>query len=316
MNNLILSLILLQVVLPLALIALNALTPSLSRAGLAIRSSVIFLVLIYVALAGLWLFPPWWTPYPLALLHLGATLWAFRRHRRSETSHRPWLRWTESGLSALAAFAVALLLVPVLQGRISPAAAIDLATPLAPGRYLVLSGGASAAINAHFETLESERAKPFRGQSFAADIIRINRLGLRADGIAPSDPAAYRIYRTQILAPCAGRVAATVDGVPDNPVPRMNRQSMAGNYVLLACSDVYVALAHMIPGSITVRTGETVTVGQPLGHVGNSGNSAEPHLHVHVQRGWREDAPLSGEPAWFTIDGNFLVRNNVVDTHD
>lgn len=181
-----------------------------------------------------------------------------------------------------------------------------------PGRYLVTSGGSTAAINAHFATLERERAKPFRGQSFAVDIIAIDRLGLRAGGIAPVDPQAYRIYGRDILAPCPGRVAAAVDGVPDNPVPQMNRESMAGNYFLLACGDVLVALAHMIPGTVAVRAGDEVSTGQVLGQVGNSGNSAEPHLHIHVQMGTSEEASLSGQPLWFTIEGDFLVRNEVV----
>lgn len=312
MNKLVLSLMLVQVALPLALIALNALVPAMSRAGLAIRSCVILLVLIYAALAGVWLFPPWWTPYALVLVHLAAALWAFRRHRRADSAHRSRAKRIEAGLGVAAGLAVAALLVPVLEGRFPPSVAIDLAMPLEPGRYLVTSGGASPAVNAHFATLARERARPFRGQSYAVDMIGIDRLGARSDGVAPTDPEAYRIYGTQILAPCDGRVVAAIDGVADNRVPEMNRESMAGNYVLLGCGDVHVALAHMIPGSVAVEPSETVHTGQPLGRVGNSGNSAEPHLHVHVQRGWREEAPLSGEPEWFTIDGDFLVRNEIV----
>jgi murein DD-endopeptidase MepM/ murein hydrolase activator NlpD len=50
-----------------------------------------------------------------------------------------------------------------------------------------------------------------------------------------------------------------------------------------------------------------------LGYVGNSGNTDEPHLHIHVQRPGPPSAPLSGEPRSVTFDGRFLVRNMVVD---
>lgn len=40
--------------------------------------------------------------------------------------------------------------------------------------------------------------------------------------------------------------------------------------------------AHLQPGSVRVKTGELVKRGQVLGRLGNSGNSAGPHLHFHV----------------------------------
>jgi len=61
-----------------------------------------------------------------------------------------------------------------------------------------------------------------------------------------------------------------------------------------------------------VKTGDVVEVGSPLGRVGNSGNTDEPHLHMHVQRELPETSPLGGEPLWFTIGGRFLVRNDVL----
>ena len=44
----------------------------------------------------------------------------------------------------------------------------------------------------------------------------------------------------------------------------------------------YAFYAHMRPGSLRVKLGDQVTVGQLLGNVGNSGNSSEPHLHMHI----------------------------------
>jgi hypothetical protein len=52
-----------------------------------------------------------------------------------------------------------------------------------------------------------------------------------------------------------------------------------------------------------------------LGLVGNSGNTNEPHLHIHVQR---PAAPgrelLSGDPLPIRLSGRFLVRNDRVSS--
>ena len=56
-----------------------------------------------------------------------------------------------------------------------------------------------------------------------------------------------------------------------------------GNSVILDLGDgVYAVFAHMRRGSVRVRKGDRVRVGDVLGEVGNSGNSSEPHLHFHL----------------------------------
>jgi len=53
--------------------------------------------------------------------------------------------------------------------------------------------------------------------------------------------------------------------------------------VLAVGAGRYVVLAHLRRGSVRVHSGQRVRAGQLLGRVGNSGNSSEPHLHVHAQ---------------------------------
>jgi murein DD-endopeptidase MepM/ murein hydrolase activator NlpD len=38
----------------------------------------------------------------------------------------------------------------------------------------------------------------------------------------------------------------------------------------------------MRPATVAVKAGDVVRAGQILGHVGNTGSSAEPHLHMHI----------------------------------
>ncbi len=312
MSQVVLQLIAVQVLLPLGLIAANTFLPAATGTGLAARTAAIALSIVYALVAGLWLFPPRWTAYVLLVLHLAGSLFAYRRFARSKRPRKQWLRWAERIVGVGAAAVAVVFLLAAISGRARPAGAVDLAMPLGAGRYLVTSGGAARAINAHLMTLEGERFRDYRGQSYAADLIGVDQLGFHARGIAPSEPEAYLIYGAEILAPCTGAILAAKDGLPDMRVPLMDREHLAGNHVLLGCEDVIVVLAHMAPGSVKVAAGQKVMSGDLLGRVGNSGNTAEPHLHIHVQRGAPEGAPLGGEPLWFTINGRFPVRNDTL----
>lgn len=58
--------------------------------------------------------------------------------------------------------------------------------------------------------------------------------------------------------------------------------ALAGNHVFIDCGGTIVALCHLQRGSLTVRPGQVVQVGQVLGACGNSGNTTEPHVHVQA----------------------------------
>lgn len=298
--------ILVGVVLPLALLALHAFLPHRSRAGLWLRALALGMLFLFSLLSLVWLFPPWWTPYLyLALLGLATVFRIWRGPRPSGGAGR----WIEGIIGAVLLLALSVMTWPGLTQRTPPEIAIDLSQPLGPGRYLVVSGGPSEALNAHYLTLQDDH--PYRGQSFAVDIVGTDAFGLYAPGIAPADPDAYAIFGKDILAPCAGTVAQAHDGMPDMQVPQMDRSRLEGNHVLIRCegTDLFVLLAHMAQGSVSVASGDTVAAGQLVGRVGNSGNSSTPHLHLHVQRGMPADAPLGGTPVFFTIEGKPPIRN-------
>jgi murein DD-endopeptidase MepM/ murein hydrolase activator NlpD len=65
-------------------------------------------------------------------------------------------------------------------------------------------------------------------------------------------------------------------------------------------------------GSVLVRPGDRVQAGQPLACVGNSGNTTEPHLHIHAKRGDKPDSILDGEGMPMRFGGRWLIRNSVV----
>ncbi len=113
----------------------------------------------------------------------------------------------------------------------------------------------------------------------------------------------YGCYGTPLLAPATGTVVAAHDGEPDKTpgAQAMDTATPMGNYVGLRLeSGTYLLLAHLRPGSLSVQVGDEVAEGQPLGQCGNSGNTSEPHVHIHHQRqdpnhfpvGFAEGLPL------------------------
>ena len=92
----------------------------------------------------------------------------------------------------------------------------------------------------------------------------------------------------------------------------MDSARKLGNHVILECDEVWVVMAHLGRGSVRVVAGNTVVQGEPLGKVGNSGNSSEPHLHLHAQSPGRSDALIAGEPIPLRVDGRYLVRNDIL----
>ena len=102
--------------------------------------------------------------------------------------------------------------------------------------------------------------------------------------------------------------------MPDFDVPQEDPVNRLGNHVILRCREAEIVLAHMRQGRVKVAPGDVVAEGDPLGEVGNSGASTEPHLHIHAQRPAPEGAPpISGEPLGLRIDGRFLARGDRLD---
>lgn len=107
-----------------------------------------------------------------------------------------------------------------------------------------------------------------------------------------------------IFAPFAGMVVAAQDGWPErnrlyslrdlavvfknalmfDPKKIDDLRSLLGNYIILKMpgKEVYAFFAHCRTGSIRVREGDEVRLGQRLAEVGHSGNSTAPHLHFHL----------------------------------
>lgn len=190
------------------------------------------------------------------------------------------------------------------QGYSVPDGTVDLSSPLRGARYVVLHGGASPFMNGHF------RVRP---QNYALDILGLNVLGMRADIFGDrSDLESYSIFGAELYSPCTGSIAVAMDDYEDLIPPATDPEHPAGNHVLVECEGVEVLLAHMKQGSLRVEVGDSVTVETVLGQVGNTGNTSEPHLHIHAEQGGEPGVILDGKAVPITIDGRFLVRGDII----
>lgn len=309
--------LLLQMVLPIGLILWLAFAPAKNVIGYLVQAIGTGLLLLALNIVALWTLLPWWLPSAYGLLWLMAIVVNIWRRGSPFVATKPA---TVSGWTGfIAMFAIGTLATYLswqgIQGRQPPdIRVVDIPLPLGPGIYLVASGGSRELVNGHMMTLDPniERFRAYRGQSYGIDIIKIDRLGFRSSGLRPRDPKVYEIYGESVYAPCEGTVIASRNDRPDMPVPTMDLEVIEGNHVLLRCADFVVLLAHFQPGSIRVRASDAVETGVLLGIVGNSGKTGEPHLHISAQLPGSNVAPLSGEPLAITIDGEYLVRNDIV----
>lgn len=302
-------LLLVELLLPLGLGLWLLIKPPSDWLTLGLLAMAASLVSSALILTGLWTLLPWWWPWMCAAV---ALVGGIRGVLRQKSGWLPnGVRWAGSAAVLAVAALGGWLTVQGLAGRRLPVPPVELATPLAPGRYLIANGGANLAVSSHAETLDLSvpRHRLWHGQSYGVDIVALNSFGRSTDSVIPTDPKRYVIYGRSVVAPCAGLIVAAVAGLPDTPIPLTTDEPSAGNHILLRCGEVDILLAHFRPASLQVRAGQQVAVGQPVAEVGNSGSSSEPHLHIHAQTPGTAAAPYSGRPLPIQLDGRFPVRN-------
>jgi murein DD-endopeptidase MepM/ murein hydrolase activator NlpD len=311
MNTLTRMALLLQALIPLLLIGWVAAGWKRPRVLLMLDAAIAACYIFAISIAGLWLALPQWLPkvYTLALVvAAGSALWRARAQQRVHliaVAPRAILLAVSMGVVAYG-----------YNGQRPLGNAVALEFPLVEGDYLVGNGGTNTLVNAHSATLNSWKYRAYRGQSYGIDIVGVGGWGSRKAGLLPADPERYAIFGARVISPCDGRIIAAVDGRPDMPVPQRDRAHLEGNHVIVACDNMWILLAHLRRGSVRQKQGAWVRTGDLIGEVGNSGNTDEPHLHVHVQRPGTPDAPLSGEPLPVRFGNLWLTRNMHVSMAD
>lgn len=258
----------------------------------------------FLFMAGRWDWVSYYLRYLMIGLYVLAAVASYQQVKSSPFFVTSGSQRWRSNTSPLLELLVGIgLLAFVLRGYFYSLEPVNLTFPLRDGSYYVGQGGNAISINAHNIS---------QSQRYALDIVKLNVAGLRADGLYPRELERYEIYGEPIYSPCDGQALVVVDGFPDLLPPQSDPENPAGNHVMLACEDnANVILAHMQNGSVAVSEGEMVTTGQLLGLVGNSGNTSEPHLHIHAVKAGSTDI-FEGEALPMLFDGKFPVRNTVL----
>ncbi|MCS4275722.1 hypothetical protein M2390_000883 [Mycetocola sp. BIGb0189] len=142
----------------------------------------------------------------------------------------------------------------------------------------------------------------------------------------PEPATRFPGFGRAILSPVEGTVVSVHDGEDDHDAYRgfpsvgfalsqrrrisQGWHALTGNHIMIQSADGVIALCHLRLGSITVKAGQHVGVGDRLAECGNSGNSTEPHLHLQAMD---SADPLSARALPLTFTGLVQPTGAVVE---
>jgi hypothetical protein len=196
----------------------------------------------------------------------------------AELTHRISLKLTPPQAAVATDYALA-------PTKVSRREAIVVAPPLR-GSGWVVGNGCCDEFDAHRGTVLPVNGAAHVAERFAIDFVQVDPLGRLFEG--PLDQlTSYPYFGDEVHSATAGTVVSVLDTVPETTPgtfpPSITAEKAGGNHVVVAIGGGrYAFYAHMQPGSVRVKVGQKVKVGQVLGLLGNSGNSDGPHLHFHI----------------------------------
>jgi hypothetical protein len=179
---------------------------------------------------------------------------------------------------------------------VDPRPAVVIASPLSGNGWYDGNGCCLADSDHRVGRLPVDGSGLKYPETFAIDWVR-ERDGrfFTGDGSKLSEHFAFGAV---VRSATAGVVTSSRDGRPEQ-IPFKDATGITenldfpGNYVTIRVHrGLYAFYAHFQPGTVAVKVGERVRVGQRLGILGNTGNSGAPHLHFGLMDG----------PYWATAD--------------
>ena len=169
-----------------------------------------------------------------------------------------------------------------------------------------LRGDGWVAVNSPADRIPSH-GTDMLGQRYAFDFLRVdgrNRLHWHHAGwprtllLGVPTQECYA-WGASVHAPFDARVVRAVDAIDErarvHPVRELALASknaltftparmpaILGNHVVMRRDGLFAAVVHLAPGSVAVREGQEVQLGEIIGRVGHTGNSTSPHLHFQL----------------------------------
>ncbi|WP_180970093.1 M23 family metallopeptidase [Deinococcus planocerae] len=188
-------------------------------------------------------------------------------------------------------------------------AAVVIAPPLrGPGWFNLVGCCAASALHRYLQLVEGGH-RYLKPESFAIDWVLMKDGGLfSGDG---SKNEQWYGFGAEVVAAADGTVVYTRNDMPETDIGDRSPASVKapkdyiGNSVVVQMRQgVWATYAHLQTGSVTVKVGDRVRTGQPLGKLGSSGNSTAPHLHFQLGDG-PDNTTANSVP--FVIDRYTLV---------
>lgn len=165
---------------------------------------------------------------------------------------------------------------------------VTISRPLTGGGWWSLQGCCTP--NGHRSLRYAlDGADEIKAEMFAVDWSRLTNGSLATgDGSTNAD---FTYIGADLLAVADGTVVKVFDGMPNEepgqpPQYVKTAEQYLGNRVVIQIApDRYAHYGHMESGTLKVKEGDQVSVGDVLGGLGNSGNSTAAHLHFVVTDG-------------------------------
>jgi hypothetical protein len=295
-----------HLLLPILLIFDFIIRKAKNKIGLIIRAVLYISIVYFLYLWGQWpLVGSYYLKYFMLLiisLFIGLVLFRIQYIKQL----KPLGIWSNIKVSVTGILLLLLLFMNynAYVGRYNPGGAIELSFPLRDGIFYIASGGSNKLINNHMRNFPN-------AQEFALDINKLGKYKGVSNKVLSTKNVDHYIFSDTVFCPCNGKIVEIEDNIRDNKSGSMNVSAKdgTGNFVNIHCEeDIFVFIPHFKQFSIMVSENMNVNEGTPLGLVGISGFSEEPHLHIQASK-YSSDSTMIGIPILF--NGKFLSRNEL-----
>jgi hypothetical protein len=199
----------------------------------------------------------------------------------------------------------------VVEVSVDQSTPVVLSAPLKARRYA--TAGAPSNDSYHRRTINFLDEKFWTSQRYAVDFIGLDAGNRYREGRQDANIDYYG-YMDIVYSTTTGEIVSLIDTLPQNnppTVPAVDPNALyraGGNQIVVKVSEgVYVFYGHMVLGGTNLEIGDQLEVGQPIGRLGNSGNSDAPQLHLQVMDG---PDPLKSNGIPWVFD-HFILQGNI-----
>lgn len=168
--------------------------------------------------------------------------------------------------------------------------AVIIGPPLGEGIWVAIGSVSRGLLGHRRGAIRPQNGIPYQKARYAIDFAEFDSTGVAYHGLLTTNEN-WVGYGAKVLAVSDGRVVSIRDGLPDSQpydpdrLKSLTGETLGGNEIVLDIgNDLFAFYGHLQPGSIVVKEGDQVYMGQVLGRLGNSGNSDAPHLHFQINR--------------------------------